>query len=317
MDERTPLSSSTASYYGKNDMRPLTSGKILCYSVLAILLSPIWVPLLLLWAVLAITIMCCLQGRVSAGQLGMMKVKTFDIWWYKAPGKRLETRSVDKETTDMIISKDFVDGQGNMSSCGGCGISLRKSIECTVDAHIRAGPYGAAVAEDTDVNKPRYHLHAQIYPWDPSKFDELWSNTARFCHWPSVYCWTSYIQEGMFRNWTEKIPVEPLPEVLGYTMLLEVSNPNFFDGDSRMLRVGQEAAFCPAITPENEGKVFMRYNYRDAHYFGNLPTDGSEPDAYIFKGKTLEQAQLKVLHTYRLLKPETGGGGEVALAEKA
>jgi hypothetical protein len=243
--------------------------------------------------------------KFTPGQTGMMKVKTLDFWWFKAPGKRLEVKSTGADTSDIIIASDFV-SEGKLRTCGGSGFSLRKSIECSVDADIRAGPHAAKIVGDTAVEKPRYHLHGRVFPYDPTWGDEhqreLWTNSARYCHWPAVYTFSGLLPEGLgWSAFTENITLESAPEVFGYIILFELTNPTFFYGDSRTIHVGQKAVNCPPITPENEGKLFVRYGYMDAYGFGNLPNN--EPDAYIFKGRTLKDAQMKILHTYRLMKP--------------
>merc|ERR1712187_352327 len=103
---------------------------------------------------------------------------------------------------------------------------------------------------------------------------------------------------------TQKIPMANLPEVLGYIYYFEVTNASFYDTD-RIVKVGQSAVNCPTITPENEGKMFVRYNYSDAYYFGDISK--SDADAYIFKGKTLKDAGLKLVHTYRVIRPPMVG----------
>jgi hypothetical protein len=297
-DKLTPLVASN-NYYGKNDNRPLSCGKMLCVIIGCIILSP----LILLFIILICFLLCC--KKFTPGQQGMMKVKTLDFWWFKAPGKSLEIKSTGADTSDIIISSDFV-SEGKLLTCGGAGFSLRKSIECSVDAHIRAGPLGAKIEGDTNVEKPRYHLHGTVYPYDPNYGEEnqreMWTNSARYCHWPACYTFTGLLPEGMgCSGLTEKITLESAPAVFGYILLFELTNPTFFIGDSRNIRVGISAVDCPKITPENEGKLFVRYGYKDAYGFGNLPSN--EPDAYIFKGKTLKDAQMKLLHTYRLMKP--------------
>lgn len=307
MSEQSQMHGSTVDhYYGKNDKRPLRCVHyvfVVIVLVMLFLFGPDWLVRTFIyffcgWLVVVLILVCC--WKFSPGQMGAIKITHFDFFWYKAPGRRLEVRSAGVDISDIIIPEDFV-RQGNLSTCKGC--SLRKSIECSVDAHIHEGPHGVNIAEDTDVHKPRYHLHGRILPYDPSTCDELWTNTARFCHWPAMYSWSAHLPQGRaFSEWTDKIALESLPEVLGYIVLFEVTNAEFFDGGSRTSYVGAKALNCPKITPQNEGKLFVRYNKPLSYDFGNLPS--SEPDAYIFKGKTLKDAQMKVLHTYRLMKPD-------------
>merc|ERR1711971_1538115 len=95
------------------------------------------------------------------------------------------------------------------------------------------------------------------------------------------------------------------PDVLGYIFFFEIGSETYFDTD-RVVRVGATTVNCPDITPDNEGKLFARHGYKKSEEFGNLDYQ-NEPDAYIFKGKALKDAQMKLLHTYRLMKPAALG----------
>merc|ERR1712217_110547 len=128
-------------------------------------------------------------------------------------------------------------------------VSLRKSIECTVEGHCRQGIYAAKIEGDTDVDKPRYHLHGWTEPFDPNG-DELWTCPARIAQWSALYSWSGCLPKGLgWSAWTQKIDLQTAPEVLGYLYLFEVSNPSFYD-ISRIHRVGQKAANAPDHTPE-------------------------------------------------------------------
>jgi len=294
MAEQAPLLEK-ADYYGDNDFRPGWTGKKVCILIALIVLSPLWVPLILL----SFTFFCCV--KLSNNQIQTLKaVKLFEPW-IKAPGKKQEVVESSKDVFDIkLASKDFVDDKGFMHFCGGNGVSLRKSLECTVDQHIRESPYGTKVTSDTDVDRPRYLLNGSTYKYDP-KFDEVWCTSARMCHWPALYSWSPCLPEGVsWSSWTQKNNMNNLPDVLGYIRLFEVTNPKFYETD-RVFYVGPKAVNSPTITPENEGKVFVRYNYLDAYYFGNLKR--SDPDAYIFKGKTTADAEIKLRYEYRIMKP--------------
>lgn len=295
MDESSALLGQDC-YYGANDFKPLVGCKKLCVFLLCILFSP----LILLVVILKLLGVMCV--KMAPNQQATLKVLSFEPW-YKAPGKKLVLKPSGKDTSDIVIPGAFVDQKGLLHSCGGLGLSLRKSLEHTVDGHIRAGEHGANVTSDTDVDKPRYLLTGSIHPYDPT-YDELWASPGRMCQWPAMYSWSPRLPPGLgWASFTQTIDLADAPDVFGYIYFLEVSNPKYYEND-RIVKVGQTAINCPEITPENEGKLFARYSYRDAYYFGNIKTDGSEPDAYIFKGKTLAEAQLKLLHTYRIMKPE-------------
>lgn len=295
MDENTPLLEQDC-YYGANDFRPLVGCKKLCVICACVLLSPL-ILLIILLKLLGIMLV-----GMSPNQEATLKVLSFDPW-YKAPGKKLAVTPSGKDTSDIVIPGEFVDKKGLLHSCGGLGLSLRKSLEHTVDGHIRAGEHGTKVTSDTDVDKPRYLLTGSIYPYDPTH-DELWASPGRTCQWPAMYSWSPRLPQGLgCAGLTQTIDLAGAPDVFGYIYFLEISNPSYYEND-RIVKVGQGAVNCPDITPENEGKIFARYGYRDAYFLGNIKTDGSEPDAYIFKGKTLAEAQMKLLHTYRIMKPE-------------
>lgn len=242
--------------------------------------------------------------KLTKSQIATKKALMFDAW-YKAPGKKLAVKPSAKDTSDILISEDFVDKNGYMHACGGLGYSLRKSLEHTVNSHLREGSFGAKVSTDNEPDRPRCLLNGSTYPYDP-KYDELWCSSAKVgCHWPSIYSWTPNLPEGLsFPSLTQKIRVEDLPEVLGYVYYFEVSNSTFYDAD-RIVKVGQGAVNCPRITPENEGKVFVRYNYTEAYNFGDITR--ADADAYIFKGKTIQDAGIELKHTYRVMRPTIAG----------
>eukprot|EP00931_Biecheleriopsis_adriatica_P086720 TRINITY_DN6132_c0_g1_i1.p1 TRINITY_DN6132_c0_g1~~TRINITY_DN6132_c0_g1_i1.p1 ORF type:complete len:314 (-),score=42.02 TRINITY_DN6132_c0_g1_i1:299-1240(-) len=299
-EESTPLIQ--RGYYGRNDMKPMPWWKLIPTYIILIVLSPILLVLMLLFAL----IFCCY--KLSPHQMSSMKVFKILEPWYKAPGERFATQKHDEKTTDICIPMTMVDDTKCLRTCGGLGTSLRKSLEHTVDSHIREGLYGKQVVADTDVNRPHYFLNGSLYKYDPS-YDELWASAGRMCQWPALYSWSGHSPAGNscctaseIYCCDDKIPMDSLPDVLGYIYFLELSNPNYYDKPDRVEKVGFTPN-CPPITPQNEGKVFARYGYMDAYGFGNLKTDGSEPDAYIFKGKALEEANMKLLHTYRILKP--------------
>jgi len=283
-------------YYGANDFQPLSG----CKKVVGYILLIIFSPLFLLITVLGLSVI-----KFSPHQAAAFKCFKLFEHYYKAPGKKLTVSSSGKDQYDVTVGQEFVDSKGKLNTCGGTGWSLRKSLEHTIDSHIRDGPHGAKVGQDTDVNKPIYHLNGSVYPYDP-KFDELWTSPGRLCQWPAIYSWTPILGGSLNPcngGLSQCADLADVPDVFGYIFLFQVTNPQYYDQD-RIIRVGQSTVNCPEITPDNEGKIFARYGFRDTYYFGNLKTDGSEPDAYIFKGATLEDAQMKVLATYRIMKPQ-------------
>lgn len=286
-------------YYGQADFRPLSGCKKICVYIVCIIL---FVPAMLL-SLIFTAIFCCFV-KMSNNQIQSAKVLGFDAW-FKAPGKKLDVKLNGNNTSDILISSDFVDKNGYLHTCGGLGFSLRKSLNYTVDSHLREGPYGRNFSSDTDVDRPRCLLNGSIYPYDP-KYDEIWCSWSQVgCHWPAIYSWSPHLPEGWsWSSITQKIRMDSLPDVLGYVHYFEVTNKKFYDTD-RIVKVGQECVNCPTITPEYDGKIFARYNYSDGYYFGNIKR--SQPDAYIFKGNTIEDAGIKLLHTYRVMRPPMTG----------
>jgi hypothetical protein len=296
MEKTVPFLQQDQAYYGKNDFRPWSCGKKICFVITCIVLSP----LILLLFILSALLMCCIS--FNDNQKSSLKVLMFEAW-YKAPGKQLEVKATGEASSDIIISNDFIDTQHKLHACA-LGVSLRKSIEYTVEGHCHQGPHAAKIESDTDVDKPRYHLHGWTEPFDPIDGDEVWTCPARVAQWSALYSWSGALPKGL--GWsalTQAIDLRTAPEVLGYLYLLEVSNPTFYEGASRIVKVGQKTVNCPDHTPETAGKIFARYGYQDAYYLGNMKTDGSEPDAYIFKGKTFKEATFKIVHAYRIMKP--------------
>jgi len=272
------------------------------YTIL-FLFSPILVPLFVLYILLT----CLISYFVTANhnQVQSAKVLGFEFW-NKAPGIQLLVQEIEKGTSDIIISRDFVNSDGNIDTCK--GVSLRKSIEYTVQEHLRAGPYGAKIENDSDRDEPHYLLHGWTEPYDPNG-DELWVTHARTATWAAIYSWTGRLPPGGWQNpkhWIQTIDANTVPDdgVLGYVYLFRVGNPGFYNTTEwkpRTIRVGGRTINAPEHTPQTEGKIFARYNYGQVRYMGNFPK--GDPDAYIFKGKALRDAQLQVLHRYRIVTP--------------
>lgn len=323
MDAGQLLRGEAEPYYGKNDYRPWSSGTRVIVGLIVLagisLVAMNWPMQLVYWPI-GVTIYFTLAGFCLRQSMhGAMKIVVFDSLVFKAPGKRLQVRSNGGASSDVVIADDMVDDKGNLYSCGGRGWSLRKSIECTVEEHLRQGAHGQQIAGDTDVDRRRYHVHGRAWKYDASgendpSADEMWTCGAPIAMYPALYCVAPRMPQGSCPwCWSERIDLTTAPDVLGYIYLFEVSNPAFFQERSRIVRVGAATKFTPSHTPETEGRIFARYGYAAARMMGNLNIDGSEPDAYIFKGKTLEEAQIKVLHTYRIVKPARWWSGSPEL----
>jgi len=283
-------------YYGRNDLQPMSLGKKTCVYLTLIVLSPIILVLLVLGIVLSCITLAFMS--VNEHQKKTAKYLAFENW-YRAPGKKLEVKATGLSSSDIIIPKDFVNDDGQLDTCK--HISLRKSIECTVQEHCRRGRYGAAIESNEDRDAPRYLLHGWPEPYDPNG-DEMWFTHARTATWAAIYSWTGQLAAG-WTDWSPLIDLKTAPDVFGYIYLFEVGNPNFYK-EPRIVRVGSRAFNAPDHTPETENKIFARYDYGHVKYMGDFPQ--GDPDAYIFKGeKVLKEAKLKLLNRYRVIKPSS------------
>jgi len=218
----------------------------------------------------------------------------------RAPGKRLEVKETEDSFSDILISQDFVNDKGELDSCK--HLSLRKSIECTVQEHLCQGKHGVKIDNDGDRDQPHYFLHGWSEPYDPDAH-EIWFTHARTATWAAIYGWTAQLPPRS--RWTQgmqSINLSTAPEVFGYVYLFEIANPDFYN-QQRIARIGALAINSPDHTPETANKIFARYNYRAVRRIGDFPK--GDPDAYIFKGKgLLQEAQLRVLHQYRIINPQ-------------
>lgn len=286
-------------YYGRNDPRPMPLWKRRCVYTALLVFSPVVLILLLLYVAMICIIMQF--ATVNEFQIKSGKLMGLEFWW-KSPGELLQVKSTGKdddnvESFDILISKDFVNEDGQLDTCK--QLSLRKSIECTVQEHCRRGRYGAAIESNEDRDAPRYLLHGWPEPYDPNG-DEMWFTHARTATWAAIYSWTGQLAAG-WTNWSPLIDLKAAPDVFGYIYLFEVGNPNFYN-EPRIVRVGSRAFNAPNHTPETENKIFARYDYGHVKYMGDFPQ--GDPDAYIFKGeKVLKEAKLKLLNRYRVIKP--------------
>lgn len=256
----------------------------------------------LLFVVMASIFMKFFKPSDSQKRAGMML--GHEAWW-KAPGKKLEVKETGKGGTDIIISADFLnkDDKSKLDTCK--YLSLRKSIECTLHDQLTKGPYGAKILADNDRDKPRYLLHGWSTAYSPDneggEEPELWTTHARTTTWAAIYSWAARLPFEGWTDWNQQIDLTTAPEVLGYAYLFEISNPDFYKQE-RIIKKGGLTYECPKHTPETEGKIFARFDYRRVKYMGDFPK--GDPDAYIFRGaKVFKDANLKELHEYRIMKP--------------
>lgn len=282
-------------YYGRRDLRPWSFGKRIWIYTMLVILFPLFLVLLIIYILICCLAMCCIS--VNPNQIASAKILGFEAW-YKPPGKKFEVKATGAASSDIIIPNALVNDKGELDTCK--RVSLRKSIECTVQDHCRKGPHGAKIEGDENRDRPHYLLHGWTDPFDPSG-DEVWCTHARTATWAALYSWSGRLPAGGWTSWNQAIDLRNAPEVFGYIYLFEISNPEFYEGGSRVKYVAPQTVNAPDHTQETEGKIFVRYNYGEAKYLGDFPE--GDPDAYIFKGKVMQEAKLKILHEYRVMKP--------------
>eukprot|EP00536_Pseudo-nitzschia_multiseries_P012247 jgi/Psemu1/308938/fgenesh1_kg.458_\ len=262
----------------------------------------VFFPLVLAFFVLylAVSFAICLIVPMTDNQIKSAKVLGLERYW-RAPGKLLEVRETMDGSSDIIIPDDFLNEENGetLDSCK--HLSLRKSLECTVQDDLRKGPFGTKIENDSDNDRPHYLLHGWTGPYDPSG-DELWCTHARTATWAAIYSWSVWLPTGNWTKWSQAIDLGTAPEVLGYIYLFGVGNPDFYN-EPRIARIGALSGNSPDHTLETENKVFARYNYRQTKYLGDFPK--GDPDAFVFKGeRVLREANLQLLHQYRVMNPK-------------
>merc|ERR1712232_1313263 len=98
-------------------------------------------------------------------------------------------------------------------------------------------------------------------------------------------------------------------EAIGYISLLhasEPSQPRLYTLVDRSGYLGWYKNGPYWLTADMEGKIWARCNYAATRILNGFSPEvvaGREPDAYIFRPDAVRGAGLKILHTYRLLKP--------------
>lgn len=175
-----------------------------------------------------------------------------------------------------------------------------------------------------DRDRPRYLLHGRPEPWWPQS-GEIWFTHAQTGTWAAFYSWSTRLSlsvpslEGssfwstMWRklkvsllDYDQSIDLSTCPDVMGYAYLVEVADYDEFYATDRVFKITDPMmANMPELTPETKRKMFVRYNYNKLSGQGNFPK--GDPDAYVFKGRTvIEEANLRVIHRYRIMKPVVG-----------
>jgi len=301
-------------YYGRNDLRPNSVGKRICIYIGLIVFSPIVVPLVVLY-IIAIPILLWANGPLHEFQIKSGKVMGFEFW-FRSPGKVFRVVPTPENapdvgdgtpkhaSSDILISQDLIrsneDGTKYVET--GKNWSLRKSIEVTVKEDLQQSQFGAAIRDNRDLDKPRFLLHGWADPRDPQD-EEIWFTHARTPTWAGIYSWTKQLPLGRgMLHFNSSIPLDTAPHVFGYIYLMEVTNPKFYEKDRISKITRPTNANVPEHTPETEDKVFARYNYGQVMFLGDFPK--GDPDAYVFKGrKVIEEADLRVIHRYRIIKP--------------
>lgn len=287
-------------FYGCNDSKPLSPEKKCLVIFGAVVFFPLWLVLLIFGIVFLVRYSLKIKVNEYQMKTGIIIVSEM---LHRAPGKTMAVKSTGSACSEILISDEFVDENGMLNTCK--GISLRKSIEITVMKDLRGGMFGQQIADDNDKDAPHYLLHGWTDPLhtksDQVYTDEIWTTHAHVASWAAQYSWAGRLSFS-YGKFAQAIVVKDCPEILGYIYLMKVSNPKFYSRGSRVVHM-KGGANAPEHTQETEGKIFARYDYGLAKHMGSfMPGD---PDAYIFKGHVVQDAELKILHTYRLVKPGT------------
>jgi len=315
-DEEKEYEYDRNNYYGRNDLRPNSVGKRICIYIGLIIFSPIVIALLVLYAIVVAYYLLFKIRDIHEYQIKSGKLLGFEMW-FRAPGKIQRVVPTPENapdvgdgtpqhaSSDILISQDLIrrkeDGTKTNILDTGRNISLCKSIQVTVNEDLQQSPHGAAIRANRDLDKPRYLLHGWGDPLNPQD-EEFWFTHARTSTWAGIYSWTKQLPMGRgMLEFNSSIPLDGAPEVFGYIYLMEVTNPRFYEKE-RISKTTAQNGFAPEHTPETEDKIFARYNYGKVRYMGDFPK--GDPDAYIFKGrKVIEEANLRVIHRYRIIKP--------------
>jgi len=229
--------------------------------------------------------------------------------------EQLDVQDSGNDSSDIFISDNFIDETGKLTTCQ--GLSLRQSVELALNHHLRGGPHWKKVESDIGAETPRLLLHGWTQPWDPNT-DEVWTAPASMSAWASLYSWS-----GQLTTWhgDGTINLDNCPEILGYVYLLEISNQEFYAHGSRIARFEYEGSpNAPDHTAETDGKILARCGYKDSSQMMEVFLNGvpeGTPDAYIFKGKVIQDASFKVLHTYRIIRPTVTEEQKVVFTQRA
>mmetsp|Transcript_115811 Transcript_115811/g.210662 ORF Transcript_115811/g.210662 Transcript_115811/m.210662 type:complete len:308 (-) Transcript_115811:181-1104(-) len=282
-------------YYGRNDKMPMSLGKQICMCMIAIIFAPI----LIIFIVVFLVYLCCVTycHKLNDHQMSAVRFLFLELW-YKTPGKLFVTKESGDTVTDIFIPPAWVNEHGQLEFCH--SMSLKKSLEFTVRSHSQSGPHGQKIDKDDAPDRPHMFFHAWPDPIDLQS-DELWCSHARHTLYAGVYSWSIWIPGSWVLPTSRVIDLRSIPDVMGYIYLLEITNPEFYKHGSRVHVMAKPTVNVPHHTAETDGKIFARYNYRPAQIIGDIPKN--DPDAYVFKGRVLQEADLKIIHTYRVLKP--------------
>lgn len=198
----------------------------------------------------------------------------------------LEVVRNSDSTSDVVLDPSWIRQRGESSWLSITAGHIRRSIDMTLLGELKREVYGA---HEDDIDNPQYFLSGQ-----PSSsiddMEEVWTCHSSVPSFPALYCFCEKVPVFRFC-----IPLQEEENVLGYVLLLQTSE-----------RVAAEKICtmrnpCASLVPSCIGKdkVVARRGYWMKFLFGNFAA--GKPDAFIFKRSMMEETNLKVVHSFRIV----------------
>jgi hypothetical protein len=205
---------------------------------------------------------------------------------FATPGKMLEVQHIAPHSTDVILDPNWIHNKGQRSWLSMMSGHIRRSIDMTLLEELKDQFYGA---HEDDIDNPQYFLSGQ--PGSSiDGMDEIWTCHSSVPSFPAMYCFCESVP--LFRF---SVPLDAEETVLGHVLLLQTS-----------ARLPPEKIYtmcnpCASLVPSCIGndKVVARRGYWVKFLFGNFPA--GKPDAFVFKRNMIEETELKVAHTFRIV----------------
>jgi hypothetical protein len=204
----------------------------------------------------------------------------------------------------VIIPDSLISKSGSWMNTS-WGVSLRRSLEHSIQRDLQNGCYAAEIAKD-DPQAPLYFLSGQPAGFDLANEKEVWTSHASNTFWSTAL---AYVDE--LKCCSQKIKLtnqtNPDDNVIGLIFLLKVADPTFYLEDNGGGIYHYDGADCPLCTSclccqLNRGKIFARHNYCFTEYCGDDAPTGMA-DAFIFRFGAKEKAGLEIAHVYRIIRP--------------